>query len=137
MYPHRILLAAAAAVLLPAAGPLDALLWHSRVLLVFAPRTGDPGLAEQERLLAGDRSGFADRDLRVVRVAGDTVTGLSASAADLRHAYGIAPDTFAVRLVGKDGHVATRADRPVASSELFATIDAMPMRRDELRRRGR
>jgi hypothetical protein len=134
---RRLPLLLAAALTLPAASPLAPLRWHKRVLVVFAAGPGDGRLAEQDRLLAGERSGLADRDLQVVRVAGDRVTGADASATALRRALDVRAGTFAVRLVGKDGHVADRADRPVAPAELFATVDAMPMRRDEARQRGR
>jgi hypothetical protein len=36
-----------------------------------------------------------------------------------------------VRLIGKDGGVKLDRDTPVAVAELFALIDAMPMRRAE------
>ena len=37
-------------------------------------------------------------------------------------------------LVGKDGRVKRRRDEPMPPEELWAIIDAMPMRQDEMRR---
>jgi hypothetical protein len=42
---------------------------------------------------------------------------------------------FQVFRVGKDGHTALSSDRPLSAAYLFGKIDAMPMRRDEMRRR--
>jgi hypothetical protein len=41
---------------------------------------------------------------------------------------------FQVFLVGKDGHTAISSDKPLSADYLFARVDAMPMRRDEMRR---
>jgi hypothetical protein len=41
---------------------------------------------------------------------------------------------FQVFLVGKDGHTAISFERPVSADNLFALVDAMPMRRKEMRR---
>jgi hypothetical protein len=40
-----------------------------------------------------------------------------------------------VLLVGKDGGVKLSSSSPLSASTLFGTIDAMPMRIDEMRRR--
>ena len=42
---------------------------------------------------------------------------------------------FEVLLIGKDGGVKLRRDKPVAAFEITALIDTMPMRQDEMRRR--
>jgi hypothetical protein len=41
---------------------------------------------------------------------------------------------FQVFLVGKDGHTAISSDKPLSAEYLFAQVDAMPMRQDEMRR---
>lgn len=125
------LLALAAVLPLLAAAPasIDAMRHHRRILLVAAPGEKDPQLAEQRRLLAPWRAGAADRDLSVVELVGDHVTGATDAAPTLRRRYGLVPGRFAVLLIGKDGHVAQRSDRPMAADTLEKTIDAMPMRR--------
>lgn len=122
-------LAAALPFLAAAPSSVDAMRHHRRVLVVAAPAANDPALAEQRRLLAPWRAGAADRDLSVVELVGEHVTGASDTAVALRRRYGLVPGRFAVLLVGKDGHVADRSDRPVAADHLEKTIDAMPMRR--------
>ena len=101
---------------------------RSRVLLVLGARD-DAGLAEQEHLLASDPAGVTERNL--VLVAPD-----APERDELRQRYGVAPDTFAVLLIGKDGGVKLRSGRPFALHALFDAIDAMPMRQDEMRRRA-
>jgi Domain of unknown function (DUF4174) len=39
---------------------------------------------------------------------------------------------FQVFFVGKDGHTALSSDQPLSAEYLFAKVDAMPMRRDEM-----
>ncbi len=41
---------------------------------------------------------------------------------------------FQVFLVGKDGHTALSSEKPLTANYLFGKVDAMPMRRDEMRR---
>jgi hypothetical protein len=45
-----------------------------------------------------------------------------------------ATNGFAVVLVGKDGSVKLRRTSPIQFKELAATVDAMPMRQDEMRK---
>ena len=58
----------------------------------------------------------------------------SANRAALRRQFHIAPAEFAVVLVGKDGGEKKRWRQPVTFEQLRDTIDAMPMRQDEMRR---
>lgn len=129
-----LLLAAAATVAgaAPQADPLAAHRWTARVLVVLAPDEADGALAEQRRILTDARAGTRDRDLVVVEGIG---RGSVAEA--LRRQLGIEPGVFRAVLVGKDGGAKLASDRPIAARDLFAEIDSMPMRRDEMRTRGR
>ena len=102
---------------------------HRRVLIVAAPAADDPRLRAQERALAAWRQGAADRDVTVVELIGRTVSGAADDVAALRARFHLLPRTFAVILVGKDGHEAYRSAEPVTAERLGGTIDAMPMRR--------
>ena len=51
----------------------------------------------------------------------------------LRRGFAPSAEPFAVVLVGKDTGVKMRRREPVAAGELFSIIDAMPMRRREMR----
>jgi hypothetical protein len=48
-----------------------------------------------------------------------------------------AVDGFAALLVGKDGGVKRTSYEPLDTDDLFDQIDQMPMRRREMRERGR
>lgn len=109
--------------------------WHDRVLLVFAANDAAPPLAVQRAHIDQSQHDFADRDLRAILVVGNTVTGSTDNAIDLRQRFHVSPSAFRVLLIGKDGAVKLDSSEPVVSNEVNATIDAMPMRREELRAR--
>ena len=116
--------------------PLSAFRDKNRVLLVFAPTDQDPAYREQTRLWQGEKAGFDDRQLVVVPVLADAKKPAGDPPGALAKKYGIDPKTFAVILIGKDGHDAYRSAKPVPASALYGTIDAMPMRRAEMRRQA-
>ncbi|WP_019515800.1 DUF4174 domain-containing protein [Sphingomonas sp. Mn802worker] len=103
--------------------------WQRRVLVVAAPGASDAALAAQREALRGWRRGAEDRDVQVVEVIGERVTGARDTAAALHARLRLPADHFAVVLVGKDGTVAFRSNQPVAADTLQRRIDAMPMRR--------
>ena len=106
----------------------------NRVLLVFAPSIQDPAYLEQTRLWKNEKAEFEDRQLVVVPVPADVKTVEGAAPAALAKKYNVDAKTFAVVLIGKDGHDAFRAARPVKPETLYGVIDAMPMRRAEMKR---
>ncbi|MDX2156711.1 MAG: DUF4174 domain-containing protein [Hyphomicrobiaceae bacterium] len=114
--------------------------WKYRPLVVFAGEAEASGLTRQEAIVASLRPAFIDRRIVVITVIGENVSAdlgppPTMSAAALRMRFGVAPGVFKVVLVGKDGGVKLASTRPIAGRTLFATIDAMPMRQDEVRRR--
>ena len=114
--------------------------WKNRLLLVFASSTAEESYEEQLRLLEGPESEFEERDLlpgffhEVGKLAGVSVP--QEDVAKVRERFSIDPDGFVVLLVGKDGGEKFRAEEPVPAEEIFRRIDAMPMRRREMRERG-
>jgi hypothetical protein len=112
------------------ADPLARYRWNARVLVVFAADEGDPQLTRQKGLLVGARHGVAERDLVVLEAVG------SSSEADrLRRQLGVPGGEFRAVLVGKDRGAKLTDTAAIAPDRLFATIDAMPMRRQEMRQR--
>ncbi|WP_132249670.1 DUF4174 domain-containing protein [Methylobacterium segetis] len=112
--------------------PLAAHLWTRRVLVVSAPGPDDPGLRAQRQALASARAGAGERDLVTLEAVGNSV-----EAASLRRRLNLPADAFRAVLVGKDGGAKLQSAEPIPPERLFATIDAMPMRRDEARERRR
>lgn len=111
----------------------------NRLLFIFAPSANDSRYTVQKNNFGGKADGFKERDLIRFDVFenGESRHGsstLSASeAAALRHRFDIVKGQFKVLLVGKDGHTAYSASRAISASQLFGLIDAMPMRKEEMR----
>jgi ABC-type iron transport system FetAB permease component len=114
-----------------AASSIDDYTWHNRLLIVFAGQSSSPELVKQRALIADAKAGFSERDMLPIEVIGNHVQGTTDSADALRHRYHIAPDTFRVLLIGKDGGVKIDSREPVEAQRVFGTVDTMPMRREE------
>ncbi|BAS58978.1 MULTISPECIES: DUF4174 domain-containing protein [Leptolyngbya] len=115
--------------------------WQNRILLVFAPSTDSSQYRQQMQVWQADEAGTGNRDLKLVQILGtgeSQVDGRSlnsASVEKLRQQFGITSEEFAVILVGKDGTEKQRSQAPLDLAALFRTIDAMPMRQQEMRSR--
>jgi hypothetical protein len=104
--------------------------WKHRVLVVVAPSSQDRDLRAQRRIFQEAREGMAERNLVLVEAAGD-----DPSARAIRREAAVDGTRFQVLLIGKDGNIAAASGTPLTARGLFGKIDAMPMRRDEMRRR--
>ena len=111
--------------------------WQNRVLLVFTPDLAASDFVEQNSILKQVRPGLLDRDIVVVRVSADDAVSIDEQTSPLsatsfyRHYDAQTPD-FTVILIGKDGGIKLRQQRPISSEALFGLIDAMPMRQQEM-----
>lgn len=123
------------------AGGMDKYRWKRRVLLVFAPVKPHPNLVVQRRRLAEAATGLKEREVTVVEVVKDSVfvdgkLAIEMDAKALRKEFDTTIIEFTVLLIGKDGGEKVRRDEAITMDELFSTIDAMPMRQQEMRQRG-
>ena len=84
-----------------------------RILLIAAPSLNDDAYRTQAALLLPALAGLNERDF-VVQIQFGT-------------------KSFSVVLIGKDGGEKLRRATPLSPDELFAIVDAMPMRRAEMR----
>ena len=136
LFLMALLFAPLAASALPdtADAPLASYRDKNRVLLVFAPSEKDSAYAEQARLWQDEKAGFEERQLVVVPVLADAAKAAGDPPGTLQKRYGVEAKSFAVVLLGKDGHDAYRASKPVKGEALYDVIDAMPMRKDEMKR---
>ena len=97
-------------------------------LVVVVARASDPFAAQQHAALARDAAALRERDVVVQAITPE-------AARRERPELGVDPQArFELLLIGKDGGVKLRRDKPVAASEITALIDTLPMRRDEMRR---
>lgn len=135
-------LSALAMTAIAAADGLSSVRWEYRPLLLFTPTPLDNRLSRQTTILANDDRGLIDRRLAVFVVERNRVVTLfgapapEANAKRLRLRFRVPDASFRVVLIGLDGGAKLTSDAPVTAETLFSTIDAMPMRRRELRERA-
>jgi NADH dehydrogenase [ubiquinone] 1 alpha subcomplex assembly factor 1 len=111
--------------------------WKNRVLVVSAPTIDDQHLVDQQSELTLTPEEFSSRDMVLVTLLGNA--GSTAGTRELtneeavmaRVALGIGPDSFALRLIGKDGSVKLSGETATSMTEIYALIDTMPMRQRE------
>ncbi len=120
------------------AAAMSELRWTYRPVLIFAPTVSDARVGQQMNALATERAGLTARDIVVMTIVSGSVSAQGGprsklSAASLRARFGVGPSEFRVILVGKDGGTKLSSGAPVTVQRLFTTIDAMPMRRLEMR----
>ena len=110
--------------------------WQRRVLLIYAREANNADLMTQKQVVAEQRSGLAERDFDQIVVLESDLT--KADRTYLRGGDRKLSSTagFMTYLIGKDGGVKQRFSKPVAASELFQIVDAMPMRQSEMGRKN-
>ena len=120
------------------AGELDAYLWNHRPLLVFAPSAEDPRLTETLALIESSRCEFTSRDMVLAQVLADGTSMLDGrvlaadGARQLSDRYRVRDNSFAVLLIGKDGAQKWRVGTVPNLQTVYAVIDGMPMRGQEM-----
>lgn len=121
----------------PGAHALEQHTWRDRVVVVFAARD-NATVAEQRTHTKQAEEALAERDMSVVAVVADKVEhwfgeerGDSDPAA-IRARFKVPADqAFLVLLVGKDGEVKWRTEKPTDLEDAIALVDTMPMRQRE------
>ena len=114
--------------------PLTTYQGKNRVVLVFGPTDGDARFAKQMSELK-QKAELDDRQIVVMPVPSDDKAA-GKSLPYLQKKYNDGKGDFSLVLVGKDGHTAFQSDEPVSAEALFAKIDAMPMRKDEIKEKS-
>lgn len=126
-----------------ATGP-SAMRGNDRVLVMTSSDPSDPQFEAQIAPLREHAAALAERRVNLVTVMPELVgvnffdgtygQGHVNEASAWRAVVGVSGyEPFGVALVGLDGGVKLRSDKPIAIEALVATIDEMPMRRAELR----
>ena len=114
--------------------------WENRLLLVFAPTHGEPLFQALHESVAARGLDIEDRDLvffEVVENGPSTQDGETLNPAAsrlLRERFDVPEGAFSVILVGKDGGIKLERQDRTSLDEIFALIDSMPMRQQEMRR---
>lgn len=113
--------------------------WQNRLLLIFSPEGENETYRLQLKEFVAKERGLQERDLLLFQVFNDRVLLPNdaylgkAEALSLRKHF-IIPDKETVTLLlGKDGTEKLRSRELLTTQRLFMTIDAMPMRQEELK----
>ena len=102
---------------------------NKRRILLFTDVGNNALVLQQKQILESDEAGCLDRDIVIETYV------LDQTDKKVLKKYTISTAPFTFLLIGKDGHVALRSYKIVSKEQLFALIDGMPMRRDEMRRK--
>jgi hypothetical protein len=135
--PVLLMLFSGSGQALDAARLMPDLTWEKRVLLVFTSDEQNADFQRQQTILQEIERGLSERDMTVIRVFSDDRVVLdeqshAQSSASFYRRFAVHSNEFRVILVGKDGTVKLDRDNAVSGADLFALIDSMPMRRDEM-----
>lgn len=125
MLKFTLLLIAMSVAVSASAQKLSDFRWENRVVLVFGDSQNKQLLTKQKEAFDAQKKGLEERDLKVF------VNPETKEMQKLRNKTG-----FEVILIGKDGGVKKRKAELMTTEELFGIIDAMPMRRSEMRRKN-
>jgi hypothetical protein len=110
------------------ASSLDKYQWKNRLLVVVAPE-GNAAAKAQRVIFEAAAKGMSERQIVLSEALDD-----SERSREIRSRLSADGKHFRVFLIGKDGHSAASSDKPFSADELFARVDAMPMRQDDMRR---
>lgn len=100
---------------------------NKRLLLIYADTKNNAELVKQQQLLHSDAAGLRNRDLEVKFFTRNE----NPKAFTDKHLK----EPFTVILVGKDGGEKLRTHEVLSLQKLYGTIDAMPMRQQEMKHR--
>ena len=119
---------------------LDAHTWENRVILLLSDTKENTSLHEQLEILLKEKEGLQDRKLLIYRVFPNSYSkglknGAWKDSKTLYRDFKKSTAAFEIVLIGLDGGEKLRQDFVITAKDLFALIDAMPMRVNELRKR--
>ena len=112
-------------------------------MFLFAPNRSHPLFDALQKSIAIEQAEVADRDLVIFEIleSGSSrmdMTDLDPQVAQsLRNKFEVPKGRFAVILVGKDGGIKLERQDETRLEDIFALIDSMPMRREEMRQKSR
>lgn len=114
--------------------------WKDRLLLVLTDELDSDRTKQQIDFFEKAKAEYAERKLKVYLISPKTFSLLNNSktgASTVFSEYASQGKDFEILLIGLDGGIKLRQNDPIQNAKLFAIIDGMPMRRTELRSRGK
>ncbi len=109
---------------------LDKYLWKNRVILLFESNRYKSGYQEQLEVLQLVSEELLERDIV-------TLTPKNGEKPLFLENLGLENDFYGLVLLGKDGGIKLKEEFVVKPQIIFRLIDAMPMRRAEMRKKNR
>lgn len=100
-----------------------------RRVLIFAPDSTDRAFSVQNSIFQKELAGCVERDIVVENYL------YKAGQASFFKKYQIQTHDFTLILIGKDGLVRLRSKEVLPASRIYGIVDAMPMRKEEMRRK--
>ncbi len=116
----------------PLENQLENYTWQKRVLLIVSPSAADEKCIQQKAIAEAKLGEMQERDLEIITLFADNIS--EADKIYLDNKFNINYSQFNVVLIGKDGGSKLAANEPIAAHKLFEIIDAMPMRREEMKK---
>ena len=119
---------------------LNAYQWKNRLLLLFASSEEDQAYLTLKKEIDRQAMEVKDRDLLVFYVLERDESQLDQErlnpdqALYLKKRLSVPSGRVTIVLIGKDGYEKLRQESPVDLKEIFAIIDAMPMRQQEMKK---
>ena len=117
--------------------------WKNRLLFLFAPNRDHPFFDVLHKSLTSRQADVADRDLVIFEILESGPSRMNTNwldpqiAQSLWDKFDVAQGEFTVILIGKDGGIKLNRQDQTRLEDLFALIDAMPMRQEEMRQKKR
>ena len=116
--------------------------WKHRLLLLFAPDSSDPLFKQLHSELIAQKAEIKDRDLMIFHVFGQGPSRMNSTplgpetVESIRKRFAVPRNRFTLILVGKDGGIKLKRSEQTDLKDIFALIDSMPMRQNEMRRKN-
>ena len=117
--------------------------WKNRLLFLFAPSRNHPLFDTLHKSLETQQAEVADRDLVIFEILESGPSSMNMNTLDpqtaqsLRQKFNAPRSGFTVLLIGKDGGIKLNRQGQTRLKDVFAMIDAMPMRQEEMRQKSR
>jgi Domain of unknown function (DUF4174) len=99
-----------------------------RRILIFAPDSSNLSFKNQNRIFEKEDSACVERNIIIETYIFKT------SGIRFFDKYQVSTRDFTLLLIGKDGFVKLRSKEVVPASKIYALVDVMPMRKDEIRK---
>lgn len=113
--------------------PLSQYKWENRILLVFTEDQGNTQYQVQKEVWQLDKAGLEERDLLTFEIISGSSSDFSDEDIQFLQDTFLPTSPFTLILIGKDGTEKLRSTQLLSNEKLFAIIDAMPMRKEEMK----